>query len=100
MGVQLVQRKRATGAALAVLALIAIVVSDGFVPAAHTDPNLVNGWGLVASGGSPWWVANNHTDTSTLYDSNGAAQGGPLVVGVEGGPTGIVFNGGSDFVIH
>jgi uncharacterized protein (TIGR03118 family) len=125
MRVQLVPRKRATGAALAMLALVAIVamtagsslassqsskatayavtnlVSDGFVPAAHTDPNLVNGWGIAASpSGSPWWVANNETDTSTLYDQNGVAQGGPLVVKVEGAPTGMVFNGGSDFVIH
>jgi uncharacterized protein (TIGR03118 family) len=73
------------------------LVSDGFVPAEHTDPNLVNGWGITAGGSTPWWVANNGTDTSTLYDGQGIARS--LVVQVEGGPTGAVFNGGSQFVV-
>jgi uncharacterized protein (TIGR03118 family) len=42
-------------------------------------------------------VADNGTDVTTLYDGNGVAV--PLVVGVEGGPTGAVFNGSSDFVV-
>ena len=73
------------------------LVSDGFVPAEHTDLNLVNGWGITAGPSTPWWVANNGTDTSTLYDGNGIARS--LVVQVEGGPTGAVFNGGSEFVV-
>ncbi len=73
------------------------LVSDGFVPAEHTDANLVNAWGLVAGGVTPWWVADNGTDRSTLYDGNGVARS--LVVQVEGGPTGTVFNGGSAFVV-
>ena len=44
-------------------------------------------------------MADNETDVSTLYDGNGVAQGGPLVVQVEGGPTGAVFNGTNDFVV-
>jgi len=77
------------------------LVSDGFIAADHVDPNLVNAWGIARSSGSPWWVANNHTDTSTLYDGNGVPQfqPTPLVVKVEGGPTGIVFNGGTGFVV-
>lgn len=74
------------------------LVSDGTIPAAHTDHNLVNGWGLTAGPTTPWWVANNGTDTSTLYDGSGAAR--PLVVSVAGDPTGAVFNGSStDFVV-
>jgi uncharacterized protein (TIGR03118 family) len=65
--------------------------------ALHEDPNLVNGWGIVASPTSPWWVAANHTDTSILY--NGAGDIQPLVVKVTGGPTGTVFNGTADFVV-
>jgi uncharacterized protein (TIGR03118 family) len=72
------------------------------VPADRQDPNLVNAWGLTA-GPTPWWVANNGTDTSTLYDGNGAPQpqppAGPLVVSVPGAPTGAVFNGTGDFVV-
>lgn len=76
---------------------VTYLVSDGTIPAAHTDTNLVNGWGLTAGPTTPWWVANNHTDTSTLYDGTGAPR--PLVVSVTGGPTGTVFNGTADFVV-
>src|SRR5437667_3141841 len=41
------------------------LVSDGFLPADHVDPNLVNAWGLTAQPASPWWVADNGTDVST-----------------------------------
>jgi uncharacterized protein (TIGR03118 family) len=54
------------------------------------DPNLVNAWGLTAGPMTPWWVADNGTDLSTLYTGNGARLG--LVVTVDGGPTGTVFN--------
>ncbi len=76
---------------------VTYLVSDGTIPAAHTDANLVNGWGITAGPTTPWWVANNHTDTSTLYDGTGAPR--PLVVSVPGGPTGTVFNGSADFVV-
>jgi len=74
--------------------------------AAFTDPNLRNPWGISHSGTSPFWVSNQVTGTSTLY--NGAGQpfptASPLVVtipgaGPESGPTGQVFNPTSDFVL-
>src|SRR3954447_21175931 len=70
------------------------LVSDvpGLAPV--TDPNLVNGWGLARSATSPWWVADNGTQKSTLYTGAGAPL--PLVVGVGGGPTGVVFAGIAD----
>jgi uncharacterized protein (TIGR03118 family) len=74
------------------------LVSDQPGMAAHLDPNLVNAWGLVAGPTTPWWVADNGTDVSTLYDGHGNAV--PLVVKVAGAPTGTVFNGGPDFVVH
>jgi uncharacterized protein (TIGR03118 family) len=63
-----------------------------------TDPNLVNGWGLTSSSSSPFWVSDNVTGLSTLY--NGAGQKVPLVVTIPpapngaatGTPTGDVFN--------
>src|SRR5438552_19097328 len=78
------------------------LVSDGTIPAAHTDANLVNAWGLTATGSSPWWVANNATGTSTLYNGDGVAQFGtpPLVVSVPNAPTGAVANTTSDFVVR
>ena len=79
------------------------LVSDVPGLAAVTDANLVNPWGLTASATSPWWVADNGTGVSTLY--NGAGQKLGLTVTIPtplGGtppstPTGIVFNGSSDF---
>src|SRR3954470_15194609 len=74
------------------------LVSDQPGVAAVTDPHLVNGWGLTRLAGSPWWVANNGTDTSTLYNGAGTPQA--LVVTAPGGPTGAAANGGSGFVVH
>ena len=73
------------------------LVSDGPLEASHVDGRLVNAWGLAASATSPWWVANNGSSTSTLYDGDGNPV--PLVVSTVGSPTGIVFNGGPGFVI-
>ena len=40
----------------------------------NLDPNLVNAWGLSRSSGSPWWVSDNGTGLSTLYDASGMPQ--------------------------
>jgi uncharacterized protein (TIGR03118 family) len=74
------------------------LVSDGSVPADHVDPHLVNGWGITAGPATPWWVADNATDVSTLYRGDGTIV--PLVVTVPGGPTGTVFNGTTSFVLR
>ncbi len=62
-----------------------------------TDPLLQNSWGLARSPSGPWWVANNGSNTSTLY--NGAGDKLGLEVLVPGAPTGEVFYGGSSFVL-
>jgi uncharacterized protein (TIGR03118 family) len=72
------------------------LTSDG-MSTPNTDPNLVNGWGIAAGPSTPWWVANNGTSTSTLYRANGKALS--LVVSIPGVPTGIVYNGGPNFVL-
>src|SRR5438046_6668671 len=71
------------------------LVSSNGVPNTVVDPNLLNAWGLDAGPASPWWVADNHADLSTLYNAAGAKLG--LEVMVTGGPPGLVFNGGSGF---
>lgn len=77
------------------------LVSDdtSFAPAQIQDPHLVNPWGLTPNPNGAWWVANEGTGTSTLYDTSHPQTAiVPLVVNVpNGAPTGIVFNGGSGF---
>ena len=41
------------------------LVSDIPGLAAHTDPNLVNPWGISESAGSPFWISDNGTGVST-----------------------------------
>jgi uncharacterized protein (TIGR03118 family) len=47
------------------------LVSDGFVPAVTTDPNLVNPWGLAHSATSPFWVSDNGMGVTTIYTGAG-----------------------------
>ncbi len=74
---------------------VTILVSNEEDEAPVMDPLLVNAWGIAASGAGPWWVANNGTGSSTLYNGDGDKL--PLEVQVPGAPTGIVFNGSSSF---
>lgn len=79
------------------------LVSDIPGMAEFTDPDLVNPWGLISSATSPWWVANNGTGLSTLYNGAGVKQSLVVTVAAAPGdpdhssPTGIVFNGSTDF---
>jgi uncharacterized protein (TIGR03118 family) len=60
-----------------------------------TDANLQNSWGLARSAGSPWWIADNGTDKTTVYNGAGALQAinGDAFKDVPGAPTGAVFSG-------
>jgi len=73
------------------------LVSNGGVPAEHVDTDLVNAWGLAASAAGPWWVNAADAGKSLLYNGEGVKNS--LVVAVAGAPTGIVFNGGTGFVL-
>jgi len=83
------------------------LVSDQGNGAPHTDPNLVNPWGIASNPGSFFWIANNGTGTSTLYDADGVLQskviGGPVDLPAPGGgtaaPTGLVGNPSNDFMM-
>ena len=75
--------------------------SDVAGAAATQDTDLVNGWGIVASPTSPWWVSDNGTSKSTLYNEATTSTKVGLTVTVPGAPTGIVFNGSSaDFKVQ
>ncbi len=78
------------------------LVSNIMGNATTTDTNLVNGWGMARSSTSPWWISDNVTGLSTLYDGSGNIT--PLVVtipgasnGATGAPTGAIYNGSTGF---
>lgn len=85
------------------------LVSNTSGVAEVTDPQLVNSWGLARASGSAWWVADNQTGFSTLYNGSGAKQS--LVVTIPpadptnkqtpiGSPTGVISNGSqTDFLL-
>ncbi|HKT03929.1 MAG TPA: TIGR03118 family protein [Rugosimonospora sp.] len=78
-------------------------VSDQAGQANVTDPDLVNAWGLALTPTSPLWVANNGTNTATVY--SGGLTGAPvtkagLTVHIAGGaPTGQVANDTNGFLV-
>jgi uncharacterized protein (TIGR03118 family) len=72
--------------------------------AKHIDPQMINPWGLAYAPGAPFWLSDAGSGLSTLYDGTGVKQS--LVVTIPtgsgagtGSPTGIVYNGSSEFQI-
>ena len=78
------------------------LVSDLAGVALNQDTNLVNPWGMASTPSSPFWISDNHSGLSTLYNSAGTPQS--LIVTIpppSGGmppaaPDGIVWNGNNN----
>jgi len=84
------------------------LVSDGTDKSAvTTDPLLINPWGLAQGATGAFWISNQGSDTSTLYDAAGTPlpPGNQLIVNIPtakqapNGPTGVIFNGSQDFQV-
>jgi uncharacterized protein (TIGR03118 family) len=78
--------------------------SDLTGKAAHTDPKLKNAWGLAYSPGAAFWISDEASGYSTLYDGKGNVQSLQVVIPSSTGtglgtPTGIVYNGSQEFKI-
>jgi uncharacterized protein (TIGR03118 family) len=85
------------------------LVSNTAGAARVTDPQLINPWGISRSPGSAWWVSDQRTGFSTVY--NGAGEKQSLIVGIPqadpnnkntptGTPTGAIFNSSqTDFLL-
>jgi uncharacterized protein (TIGR03118 family) len=59
------------------------LVSNTSGVATTTDPQLLNPWGISILPGQDFWIANNNSGTSTLYDLNGTKDTA-LVVTIPG----------------
>src|SRR5258706_7734953 len=73
------------------------LTSDTAGLAANTDPELVNPWGIAFFPGQPFWIADNNSGFSTLYNAQGVNSDSfqvPVPVGdaTPATPTGIVAN--------
>jgi len=83
------------------------LVSDIPGTADQTDLGLVNPWGISLSSTSPFWISDNRSGLSTVYDGQGqpAPAASPLVVRIPvpsgdqqpATPTGQVFNDTTGF---
>jgi uncharacterized protein (TIGR03118 family) len=86
----------AAGVAFAQYTVTSLVTTSG-------DPNLVNAWGMAYATGGPFWISDEGTGKSTVYDASGTIV--PLVVAIPsatsgaGRPSGIVANSTSGFVV-
>src|SRR3989442_11669696 len=83
--------------------LVSSIPGIGTNPTNGLDAQLINAWGLARGTTSPWWVSDNGTGVSTIYDGTGTKQGLVVTIPVPTGhsspsaPTGVVFNGTTDF---
>lgn len=83
---------------------LSYLVSNQTGKAPHIDPLLQNAWGLAYGPGAPFWVSDEANGWSTLYDGKGNPQSLQVIVPPasgtgSGSPTGIVYNGSSEFKI-
>ncbi len=81
------------------------LVSNVKGQARNTDPLLVNAWGVAYSPTGPFWISDEGTGWSTLYNENGVKQGLEVLIpsasgAGPGSPTGIVFNGSGEFAVQ
>src|SRR5580700_10971367 len=80
------------------------LVSNSSQPGVVTvDPNLINPWGIARSSTGAWWLSDKGKGVATIFNGSGQPAAPTLVTipsagqAPAGSPTGIVFNGSSDF---
>lgn len=93
-----------SGAALAQSYTPISLVSNLSGKAKHTDALLANPWGLAYAPGEAFWISDEASGWSTLYDGMGNPQKLKVIIPPSSGtgagtPTGIVYNGSSEFRI-
>ncbi|HEX5430858.1 MAG TPA: TIGR03118 family protein [Bryobacteraceae bacterium] len=82
------------------------LIADTPGVADFTDANLINPWGISESASSPFWVSDNRTGLTTVYNSIGSALTLKVTIppGAAGGsttgsPTGQVANTATTFAV-
>ena len=85
------------------------LVSNADGAARVTDPQLINPWGMSRSPSSAWWVSDQRTGFSTVYNGAGVKQSLSIAIPPSdlnnknmptGTPTGATFNNSqTDFLL-
>jgi len=73
--------------------------------AKHQDTLLKNAWGLAYAPGGPFWISDEASGWTTLYDGTGVIQSIKATIPSASGtgpgtPTGIVYNASTEFKIR
>lgn len=84
--------------------MVNLVGNNNTYTGARVDANLVNGWGIAFSPTGNAWISSEDMGVSTVYNASGEQVLAPVSIpsptGSTGGnPTGIIFNGTSDFAL-
>jgi uncharacterized protein (TIGR03118 family) len=92
------------GSALAQSYTLTYLDSNLTGKAKHTDTLLQNAWGLAYAPGGAFWVSDEYSGWSTLYDGKGNIQTLKVTIPSSSGtgtgtPTGMVYNGSTEFKI-
>ena len=83
------------------------LVADTAGSASHTDPGMLNPWGMAFAPGQPFWIAENNLGRARVFDPSGA-PGVPVGIAIPtasqanpaSAPTGVLFNPiGEDFMV-
>jgi uncharacterized protein (TIGR03118 family) len=74
-----------------------LVSNESGYNASVVDPNLVNAWGVAVGQTGAFWIASTGKDMTTIYDYTGQIIA--PAIPVPGEPTGVVYNGTSEFLI-
>jgi len=90
----------ATGASAAPAFVVYNLATNVPGAAGTTDPALVDPWGMTTAPNSPFWIGDQSTGVSTLYDGAGVKNGGSFTVPGPNGaaanfvssPTGVIWN--------
>ena len=75
------------------------LVADTAGSASHTDPGMLNPWGIAFAPGQPFWIAENNLGRARVFDPSGA-PGIPVGIAIPtasqtdpaSAPTGVLFN--------
>ncbi len=81
-----------------------LVADTGGYNAARVDTNLDNPWGIAIGPTGVFWIANNHSGSTSVYNGTGGqvlANVGIPLQGVANGasPSGVVYNSTTNFII-